>query len=93
MRTAEKLAAAYLENDQATQATELAQKMLQRDATWEPAYRLLMQSQHALGHEHLLPRTFTRCLETLEEELGVEPSEETFELARELLGDQLATLL
>ena len=93
LRTAEKLAAAYLENDQATQATELAQKMLQRDATWEPAYRLLMQSQHALGHEHLLPRTFTRCLETLEEELGVEPSEETFELARELLGDQLATLL
>jgi DNA-binding SARP family transcriptional activator/ATP/maltotriose-dependent transcriptional regulator MalT len=93
LQTAEKLAAAYLENDKAMAATELAQKILVRDATWEPAYRLLLRSQHALGHEHLLPRTFTRCLETLEEQLGVEPSEETFELARELLGDQLATLL
>lgn len=93
LQVAGKLAEHYLESDQATSATELAQKMIQRDPTWEPAYRTLMRSQHALGHEHLLPRTFTKCLETLEAELGVEPSEETFELARELLGDQLATLL
>jgi DNA-binding SARP family transcriptional activator len=93
LQAAEALAEHYLSQDQAAAATELAQKMLQRDATWEPAYRVLMRSQHALGHEHLLPRTFTRCLETLEEELGVEPSEDTFALARELLGDQLATLL
>jgi LuxR family maltose regulon positive regulatory protein len=93
LQVAEKLAQAYLDHDKAPAATELAQKILTRDATWEPAYRILMKSQHKLGHEHLLPRTFTRCLETLEEELGVEPSEETFELARELLGDALATLL
>ncbi len=90
---AEKLAEAYLQDDQEGKAVELAQRMLGRDATWEPAYRLLMRGQSALGHDHLLPRTFTLCLETLEEELGVEPSEETFELARELLGDQLATIL
>lgn len=93
LQVAGKLADHYLEKDQPTSATELAQKMIQRDPTWEPAYRTLMKSQHALGHEHLLPRTFSKCLETLEAELGVEPSEETFELARELLGDQLATLL
>ena len=93
MQVAEKLAETYLTEDKAPAATELAQKILARDATWEPAYRILMKSQHQLGHEHLLPRTFSRCLETLEEELGVEPSEETFELARELLGDGLATLL
>ncbi|MCA9777307.1 MAG: hypothetical protein KC800_11340 [Candidatus Eremiobacteraeota bacterium] len=93
MQVAEKLAESYLTQDKAPAATELAQKILARDATWEPAYRILMKCQHQLGHEHLLPRTFTRCLETLEEELGVEPSEETFELARELLGDGLATLL
>lgn len=93
MQVAERVAEVYLQQDKASAATELAQKILSRDATWEPAYRILMKSHHQLGHEHLLPRTFTRCLETLEEELGVEPSEETFELARELLGDQLATLL
>lgn len=93
LQAAEKLAGHYLGQDRFSAAAELAQKMLDLDTTWEPAYRLLMRCQHELGHEHLLPRTFTRCLETLEEELGVEPSDETFELARELLGDQLATLL
>lgn len=93
LQVAGRLAEHYLAVGQATSATELAQKMILRDPTWEPAYRTLMRSQHALGHEHLLPRTFTKCLETLEAELGVEPSEETFDLARELLGDQLATLL
>lgn len=93
LQAAQDLAQHYLRTEQAAAATELAQKMLQRDATWEPAYRILLRSQHALGHEHLLPRTFTRCLETLEQELGVEPSEETFSVARELLGDQLATIL
>jgi DNA-binding SARP family transcriptional activator len=90
---AENLAEAYLRSHQEGKAVELAQRMLVRDATWEPAYRLLMRGQAALGHDHLLPRTFTLCLETLEEELGVEPSEETFALARELLGEQLATIL
>jgi DNA-binding SARP family transcriptional activator len=90
---AESLAQAYLAGRQEGKAVELAQRMLSRDATWEPAYRLLMRGQAALGHDHLLPRTFTLCLETLEEELGVEPSEETFALARELLGEQLATIL
>lgn len=90
---AERLAEAYLGSGQEGKAVELAQRMLQRDATWEPAYRLLMRGQAALGHEHLLPRTFTLCLETLEEELGVEPGEETFALARELLGEGLATIL
>lgn len=87
------LAEAYLEKEQPAKAVELAQRLLGLDATWEPAYRLLMRGQAQLGHEHLLPRTFTLCLETLEEELGVEPTEETFSLARELLGDQLATIL
>lgn len=89
----ERLAQTYLASNQYGKAAELAQRMLHRDPTWEPAYRLLMRAQAALGHDHLLPRTFTLCLETLEEELGVEPAEETFELARELLGDQLATIL
>lgn len=91
--TAEKLGRWYLDQARPTDTLELAQRMIQLDKTWEPAYRLLLRSHHQLGHEHLLPRTFTRCLETLEEELGVEPSEETFDLARELLGDQLALLL
>ncbi len=93
MELSDKLATAYLAQGQHSKAVELAQRMLAKDPTWEPAYRLLMRGQAGSGHEHLLPRTFTLCLETLEEELGVEPSEETFELARELLGDQLATIL
>ncbi len=93
MELAERLTSAYLDRGQHGKAVELAQRMLAKDPTWEPAYRFLMRGQAASGHEHLLPRTFTLCLETLEEELGVEPSEETFELARELLGDQLATIL
>lgn len=93
LELSERLAEAYLSGGHPGKAAELAQRMLHRDSTWEPAYRLLMRAQSALGHDHLLPRTFTLCLETLEEELGVEPAEETFALARELLGDQLATIL
>ncbi len=93
LNLAQSLATAYLERAQPAKAVELAQRILGLDATWEPAYRLMMRGQSQMGHEHLLPRTFTLCLETLEEELGVEPSEETFALARELLGDQMATIL
>lgn len=89
----ERLAVTYLDRDQPDRVLELAQRMLSSDPTWEPAYRLLMKAQAMVGHNHLLPRTFTLCLETLENELGVEPSEETFQLARDLLGEQLTTLL
>lgn len=93
MQLCERLTQGYLDGSEFSKAVDVAQQMLAKDPTWEPAYRVLMRAQAALGHEHLLPRTFTLCLETLEEDLGVEPSEETFELARELLGEQLATIL
>ncbi len=57
---------------------------LQREPTWEPAYRLIMEAYAAKGNLPQVVHTYQRCWKVLWDELGVEPSLETRELLRRL---------
>ncbi|UCF28099.1 MAG: hypothetical protein JSW42_16005 [Chloroflexota bacterium] len=50
----------------------------------EPAYRALMIAHAALGDNAKVAATYERCVQTLREELAVEPSEQTLALFKEL---------
>jgi len=55
----------------------------------EPAYRALMMAHAGLGDLASVAAVFQRCIEALEEELGVEPSQETQELFHKLTSGKI----
>ena len=84
----ERLAAIFLENadkrverllEQADYAAaiDLCQRILSQDNCWERAYRHLMLAYSGLGDRGQLARTYQRCVQTLREELDVDPAPET----------------
>jgi LuxR family maltose regulon positive regulatory protein len=77
LTTAERLARHLLQAGSWDEAVEVCQAILARDNCWEAAYRLLMQIYEAQGNRTLLHGTYQRCVATLQEELGVEPSPTT----------------
>jgi LuxR family maltose regulon positive regulatory protein len=77
LTTAERLARHLLQAGSWDEAVEVCQAILARDNGWEAAYRLLMQIYDAQGNRTLLHSTYQRCVATLQEELGVEPSPTT----------------
>ena len=52
----------------------------------EPAYRALMLAHARSGHKAKVKETYQRCVEALQREFGVEPSEETQELYQQLMS-------
>ena len=58
---------------------------LARDRCWEQGYRLLMQAYASKGSLAQVQGAYRRCLDALEDEIGVEPSAETRELWQRLL--------
>jgi non-specific serine/threonine protein kinase len=56
-------------------------------STPEPAYRSLMVAHAALGDNAKVAATYERCVQTLEEELGVEPSKQTRELYEQIRNE------
>ena len=63
-----------------------AQKLLSQDNCREDAYRLLMTSHHRLGQQSRSSYWYGMCVRALERELGLEPTQETQELYRSLVG-------
>lgn len=55
-------------------------QILQTDPGHEESYRIMMEAHLAQGQKSLAVRVFQSCRYALEEELGVEPSEETLAL-------------
>lgn len=55
----------------------------------EPAYRMLMVAHSALGDVSSVGAIYRRCVEALEEELGVEPSAETQALYNRLSSGEM----
>lgn len=72
------------------QAISYAQKWLAMDRLHEPAHQLLMRLYALNGQRTAALRQYRQCTRILEDELGVEPLEETRELNRRILeGDAL----
>lgn len=57
----------------------------------EPAYRALMQAHSSLGDMSGMASAYRRCVQILQEDLGLEPSAETQELYQSLLKGEAQT--
>ncbi len=84
LRTAERVAASLLAQGKADEALQMAQAILNQDPCWENTYRILMQAHVQMGNRAQAMRTYQRCVETLQNELGVPPTEKTVQLWREI---------
>lgn len=67
---------------------EWAERWIARGLIPEPAYRALMMAQAGLGDQAGVVAVFQRCVEALDEELGVEPSAETCNLFQRLTSGE-----
>ncbi|MBI5353620.1 MAG: transcriptional regulator [Chloroflexi bacterium] len=85
LEAADKLCELYIQKGKHTEAIELCQRVLAKDNCWERAYRHLMTAYNYLGDRGQLARTYQRCLQTLQDELDVSPSQETQELYKILV--------
>jgi two-component SAPR family response regulator len=68
------------------ESIRLAQRVLNLDPVWEDAYRVLMRAYQTQGNRPLALRTYQRCVQTLDQEFGVEPLPETRALFEEIRG-------
>jgi DNA-binding SARP family transcriptional activator len=85
LRAADRLAEVYVGRARYDEAIELCQRILGWDPCWERAYRLMMLAHAQQGNRSLALRVYQRCVDTLREELGVEPSPPTEALHRRIL--------
>jgi predicted ATPase/DNA-binding SARP family transcriptional activator len=65
-----------------------AEKWIANDHAPEPAYRALMAADAALGNPAAALAAYARCVEALDQELGVPPSAETTALAESIRNAQ-----
>jgi LuxR family transcriptional regulator, maltose regulon positive regulatory protein len=77
LRGAEKMAQLMVRKENYETAIYWCEKILERDRTWEEAYRLLMYCYYRKNNRPQAMRWFQKCTEVLEEELGVSPLEPT----------------
>jgi LuxR family transcriptional regulator, maltose regulon positive regulatory protein len=86
LRSAERLAQALLGEQEPEAALAVCQAMLARDDCWEQAYRLQMLAYEALGNRAQALRSYRRCTECLQTELGVAPTAVTVRLFERIVG-------
>lgn len=79
-----KLGRLYLSRGDYGRAIRAVQDVLAHDPCQEEAHRILMRCHARQGRRPQALRQFVLCAQTLKEELGVEPSEQTLRLAQEI---------
>jgi predicted ATPase/DNA-binding SARP family transcriptional activator/tRNA A-37 threonylcarbamoyl transferase component Bud32 len=70
-------------------ANQWAERWISFGQTPEPAYRALMTSAAGRGDQASVAAAFHRCVQALEEEVGVEPSPETTALYEKILAGDI----
>ena len=86
IRALEQLVGLLEQKRELTSALDYAQRILQCDALHESTYRLLMRLHVLNGDRSTALRVYHTCVTTLQDELGVEPSQETQQLYQRLLS-------
>lgn len=66
-----------LENESWHETIEWGERWISLGQTPEPAYRALMQAYSGLGDAANVSAVYQRCMQSLADDLGVEPSEQT----------------
>jgi LuxR family transcriptional regulator, maltose regulon positive regulatory protein len=77
LRGAEKMAQLHVRKENYDLAINWCERILERDRTWEEAYRLLMYCYYRKNNRPQAIKWYEKCIEFLEEELGVTPLEPT----------------
>lgn len=77
LRGAEKIAQAYVGRQEYDKAICWCERIIEKDRTWEEAYRLLMFCYYRKNNRPFAMKWYRKCCEILEEELGVSPLEPT----------------
>lgn len=85
LRAAERLARSLLAGERPEEALDVCQALLAHDNCWEPAYQIMMSAYAQLGNQPEVLRTYRRCLDLLQSELGVEPTPLTIETFQQLV--------
>lgn len=85
LRAADQLSELYLQNRRYEEVISVCHTILSYDNCWERAYRHLMLASDALGDRGQVARAYQRCVQTLRDELEVEPSIETVSLYQRLI--------
>lgn len=62
------------------QAVQLCEQVLRRDRGYEEAYQVLMRAHARAGSRSQALRSYTRCVQALRDDLGIEPLPETVAL-------------
>jgi LuxR family transcriptional regulator, maltose regulon positive regulatory protein len=83
--TADHLSEYYLQCGRLEETLEICQRILSYDNCWERAYRHLMVAYDCLGDHGQAARTYQRCVQTLREELDVNPAPETEAMYQKLI--------
>ncbi len=86
LESADKLVESLTGQARYGEAIDLCQRILSQDNCWERAYRHLMLAYHGLGDRGQVARTYQRCVQTLRQELDVDPAPETEALYARLTG-------
>jgi len=84
LTTAERLARHLLQAGSWEDVIEVCQTILARDNCWEAAYRLQMQAYGAQNNRSQVHAVYQRCVDTLRDELDVEPAPATQTLFQSL---------
>ncbi|ALC92328.1 transcriptional regulator [Bacillus sp. FJAT-18017] len=77
LRSAEKLAQLNVRKELYDAAIHWCQRIIEKDRTWEEAYRLLMFCYYRKNNRPQAIKWYKKCCEILEKELGVTPLEPT----------------
>lgn len=94
LRASEKMAKIYIYQKNYEQAIYWCERIIDRDRTWEEAYRLLMFCYYRKNNRPQAIKWYQKCTEVLRLELGVTPLEPTSRMyekiiASEIINDQL----
>lgn len=90
LRAADRLAGMLVESGHYPQVQEICGRILGYDPCWERAYRWLMLAHARQGDRTLALRTYKRCTNTLQSELGIDPTPATTALYKRILqSDEL----
>ncbi len=82
---AAQLARQNLQDSKYTEALAYCRLILDQNPHYEEAYRLTMQTYHALGDHAAIQRQFERCRDILANDLGITVSPQTQELYNQLV--------
>ncbi len=80
LATATALGARLMEKGDLEQSISMCERVLRRDRCYEEAYQILMRAYALSGSRSQALRSYTRCVQALSDDLGIEPLPETTQL-------------